>query len=175
MLTQNKYFPTLAAREDGKVWSLESHCWLQPKRRSDGYYELHIESNRYVRLHRVILSTFKDPPDGVLDNWEVDHQNQDRSDNRLENLRYVTREQNMQNLTAANHSVRVTVDGQSTDYINMAAAAKAIGVNRATVKKALDDGREEIKKNGIKYHLERIKDIRNIYEQESDQDQEAEV
>ena len=59
--------------------------------RPDGYYEIQVDGVKYL-AHRValLLATGEMP-------GEVDHINRDRSDNRLCNLRAVTRDQNMRN------------------------------------------------------------------------------
>jgi hypothetical protein len=59
--------------------------WMQHERGRGGR-----RSFRY--LHRVVS--------GAPDHLEVDHKNRDRTDNRRENLRLVTRAENQQNLPA---------------------------------------------------------------------------
>jgi len=65
-----------------KVWKTEHgylYCWHGGKR---------------VRHHRYVWEQANGPiPDGL----DVDHINGDRTDNRLDNLRLVTRQENMQN------------------------------------------------------------------------------
>ena len=50
-----------------------------------------IKGNKAVRLHRFIMTYNKN------NNSEIDHINRDKLDNRKENLRFVTRRQNMLN------------------------------------------------------------------------------
>lgn len=145
MLTQaSKPYDSVAVREDGKVWSLERHEWCETKYdKESGYWEVHIRENQYISLHRLVAATFLKTPDGSdPDEWEVDHIDQDRSHNSVDNLRYLSHIHNMWNKTAANKSVRVTLlDGTETDYINYAEAAAALGINRSTVKRAVDNDR----------------------------------
>jgi len=54
----------------------------------DGYVEAHDENNNYISLHRLIFNF----PD-----FHIDHINHNPSDNRVENLRLVSREQNQAN------------------------------------------------------------------------------
>lgn len=61
----------------------------------DGYYRIKIEGIKY-RLHRLIWIHFYGPiPDGMM----IDHKNQDRNDNRLENMRLATTRQNAANMS----------------------------------------------------------------------------
>ena len=69
--------------------------------RPDGYTQVKIQGKFYM-VHRVIwLLSFNVWPDG-----DIDHINGNRSDNRLNNLRLVTRKQNLENqkLQASNKS-----------------------------------------------------------------------
>ena len=63
----------------------------------NGYLQVGIpvrKTNGYV--HRIVAETFIDNPRGCK---EVDHINRDKSDNRVENLRWVTHEENQANLS----------------------------------------------------------------------------
>ena len=61
--------------------------------KSDGYRLIGHKGKKY-REHRVIYEMHYGPiPEGL----DIDHINRDRADNRIENLRAVTRSQNIQN------------------------------------------------------------------------------
>ena len=66
-----------------------------PSTTQDGYPIVSIPGRRTMKLvHRLVAEAFIDNPRGCL---EVDHINHNRQDNRVENLRWVTREENMVN------------------------------------------------------------------------------
>lgn len=154
MLTMTKV-PGIAAREDGKIWSVEYQCFLPQSIDSDGYMNVHVHS-QYWRVHRLVAETFLPNPENLP---EVDHINHDRSDNRIENLRWISRLDNMRNLERGNKSVKIIYpDGKEEEYINYAAAAEALDVNRSTIKRAVDDNRPL--KNGIR--IEKIDDIGEV-------------
>lgn len=74
-------------------------CRLAGKRAGSkdytGYVKITINGSNYL-AHRIAwLLTHGNPPDG-----EIDHINGIRNDNRIENLRVVSRRQNMQNCAA---------------------------------------------------------------------------
>lgn len=68
---------------------------------ADGYHWIHINNNKYSR-HRLVYGYFLQDP-GHLD---IDHINRIKGDDRIENLRAVTRRQNKYNVarTIANKS-----------------------------------------------------------------------
>ncbi|KAI5541384.1 HNH endonuclease family [Trichomonas vaginalis G3] len=65
---------------------------------SDGYYRLCLNGQKYFK-HKLIAEQFILNPDNLP---QVDHINHIRTDNRIENLRYVTSQQNNKNRCKAN-------------------------------------------------------------------------
>ena len=60
---------------------------------SSGYIEVSIGYGKKVRLHRLILQSFN--PIENYENYTVDHINGIRTDNRIENLRWSTNQDNI--------------------------------------------------------------------------------
>lgn len=95
MLTQNELSDLFEYR-DGRLYSRVFRGKITPgtcigNRRKDGYFHAEINKRKYL-LHRLIF-TLKHGYTPVF----IDHINGDRSDNRIENLRDVTRGQNNRN------------------------------------------------------------------------------
>lgn len=70
---------------------------------NQGYIQTNIKGKSYL-LHRLIWEMVYGSLPPII--YEIDHINGDRSDNRLENLRVVTRQQNLQNSKGKVHSSR---------------------------------------------------------------------
>ena len=72
----------------------------------DGYLMVNLYKNKKgkrLKVHRLVAHMFVD---GYFDGAEVDHINTIRDDNRVENLRWVTKEENMNNpLTKENQKI----------------------------------------------------------------------
>lgn len=65
------------------------------KSTSTGYMNVGVNYKTYL-VHKLVMETFV----GICPaGYEIDHINRDRTDNRLDNLRYVTREENQRNTT----------------------------------------------------------------------------
>ena len=79
-----------AVTRDGQVWSYKSNKFLLPSNDGRGYLTVWV--GRTIRIHRLVAETYIPNPN----NYEtVDHINCNRSDNRVENLRWMTREENI--------------------------------------------------------------------------------
>lgn len=80
---------------DGKIWSKYSNKFLKHELHKKGYTKTHLNykgKNTKVFTHRIIAETFLPNP---LNLPEVDHINGIKTDNRIENLRWCTSEQNI--------------------------------------------------------------------------------
>lgn len=85
----------------GKVYSVKKFgrrkpVEMQQSTNANGYKCVTLSKDgktKTVRVHRLVMETFCG-----YDKREVDHINRDKSDNRLCNLRYLTRKENMQNI-----------------------------------------------------------------------------
>ena len=88
---KNGEIERLDLRRKGGVWKVVSN----KKNNSMGYCKITFQK-RSIKYQTIlwILSTGKDIPQGL----ELDHINGDRIDNRMDNLRLVTRRENLQNM-----------------------------------------------------------------------------
>lgn len=70
---------------------------MKPKDNGNGYLRVSLRKDgkgKKLYVHRIVWEAFVGP---IPDGYELDHLNTVRDDNRLENLRCVTRKENMKN------------------------------------------------------------------------------
>lgn len=88
-------FPNYAITDDGRVWSNKRERFLKPYSNTFGYKQIELWRNKHrfqKIVHRLVLETFVGKcPDGM----ETCHNNGVRDDNRLENLRWDTKTNNV--------------------------------------------------------------------------------
>lgn len=80
--------------QNGEVFSKHRDIWLKPAKVGAGYHRVGLyyhgkTHNRYV--HRLVAETYLGPANGR----EINHKNGNKTDNRVENLEWVTRSENV--------------------------------------------------------------------------------
>lgn len=93
MLPSNQNY---AVSNDGQVMSLRKNKILSLKRNHDGYLRVQLWSKnscKFISVHRLIAEAFLPKPD--IEDAVINHKNGDKSDNRVENLEWVTQKENI--------------------------------------------------------------------------------
>ena len=141
-------YPNYSVTEDGKVINNKFNRELKPMLGRNGYYQVSLCNKGNIKrlsLHRVIASTFLDNLDNKA---QVNHINGIKTDNRLENLEWSTRSENMKHayknglkkvdgknikeLTLINS--KIVLDTQNGIFYQSASeAARLLNLNRRTL------------------------------------------
>ena len=103
--------------EDGRVWSYSHNKWLKPFPNRKGYLRICLYDNdgkmKFYLHHRVIFESVTGQP--IPEGLQVNHINEDKSDNRFENLNLMTRQDNC-NWATRNERIGRTLSKQVAQY-----------------------------------------------------------
>ena len=94
---------------------------IKESKNKDGYLICHLTSSKIYRKHRLIAQQWISNPDNLS---QVDHINRDRTDNHIENLRWVSHSENNKNKSSNNNVIYEYVEKiddeaiEITDYGN---------------------------------------------------------
>jgi hypothetical protein len=85
-MTQSKDIGKQIVYTDGRIWSKYSNKWLTTHLNQGGYLKVKLNGKKHS-IHRLIAQAFLPNPDNLP---EVDHINNNKQDNRVENLQWVS-------------------------------------------------------------------------------------
>ena len=103
---------------------------LKLKMNKDGYLNVNLNKNgisKTWRVHRLVAETFLQNPDHLP---EVHHKNHDRRDNRVKNLAWVTKAEQMDEHLRVAKGTKLRVVGHGIDkiFISAKAVQRELGV-----------------------------------------------
>ena len=119
-----KKIDTVIVLENGKVYrELKDRCRLiKGTLRSNGYLQLTIK-NRTIKVHRLVIEAFKGKSD-----LNVDHIDGNKLNNSLDNLQYLTREENLIK------SIAIPIYYDNVKYRSTNELARKLNVSKNTIK-----------------------------------------
>ena len=90
-------YPRYFVTSCGKVWSYKYNKFLKLRKNNSGYYCVDLcndGAKKTFTVHRLVAAAYLNNPENLP---EVDHVDQNRLNNCVNNLRWVSREKNQQN------------------------------------------------------------------------------
>ena len=122
----------------GKVWSHKSQKFLRPRITQRGYYEVMLYSNHKMkacRVHRLVAEAYISNPDNKT---EVNHKNENKLHNHINNLEWSTPKENMNYGTRTKRmsekmSQQVYCVELDQVFSSMIEAQKQTGINRGLI------------------------------------------
>lgn len=153
-----KGFTKYLVTSDGKIYSKSCKRYLKPYKNRAGYLIIDLHGDNYdknkdhdsytrkriskrkkFRVHRLVAKYFihNENPELYV---EINHKNKDRTDNRVENLEWVTGKQNLQ------HAHNKKIEQYSKDgtlicvYNSMKEAGKNTGINHKNISSCVRKG-----------------------------------
>ncbi len=119
-----KKIDTVIVLENGKVYrESKDRCRLiKGTLRSNGYLQLTIK-NKTIKVHRLVIEAFKGKSD-----LTVDHIDGNKLNNSLDNLQYLTREENLIK------SIAIPIYYDNVKYRSTNELARKLNVSKNTIK-----------------------------------------
>ena len=132
-------YPHLEASNLGRIRNTNTNRILKGSTNNCGYNQIFISKEKlpngeykkvFAMKHRLVAEAWIPNPNNKL---EIDHINHNRKDNRVENLRWCTRKENMDEVTINNiikaRSKAVINDDTLEVFPSAAEAARKLGIN----------------------------------------------
>ncbi|ATE83423.1 HNH endonuclease [Lactococcus phage LP9609] len=119
-----KKIDTVIVLENGKVYrELKDRCRLiKGTLRNNGYLQLTIK-NKTIKVHRLVIEAFKGKSD-----LTVDHIDGNKLNNSLDNLQYLTREENLIK------SIAIPIYYDNVKYRSTNELSRKLNVSKNTIK-----------------------------------------
>ena len=126
----------------GKVWSYRRNRFLKARDKGDGYVKVTLTDRNGKAtdrsIHRLVAETYILNPDNLP---EVNHKNEDRAKNNIQNLEWCSRQYNINYGTRASKFAKavgkeVVCLETGIIYESTSAAGRALGINISTISRA---------------------------------------
>jgi hypothetical protein len=134
-----------AISTDGRLWSYRSNRFKKARIGTRGYCVVELNKSGYSKwylLHRIVLETYVPKPEGKS---EVNHINCVKTDNRVENLEWVTRRENI------DHAVKLGLTKTERHTAHNSSMGKKYGYANGIANRKLTSEQVAYIKNNYKY------------------------
>lgn len=139
----------------GKIWSNKKNDFLESKINNGYYHNVLTKNKKNYSIHRLVALNFIPIPNNKkLDDLVVNHINENKLDNRVENLEWCSQKENCNaHSKETSHSkkvIKMDFDGNELEIFNsMTEAGESIGLTRHAIGKAC--GNNNKKAGGFKW------------------------
>lgn len=151
-------YENYSVSSEGRVRNDRTGYILKPMLDTGGYCQVKLyPNNRRVSLHRLVANAFIPNPNNLP---QVNHINEDKTDNRVENLEYCTAQYNINYGTCVERAIKnrkgktaereCVVDG--VVYVSAAHAERTLGIPQTSLNCALWRGQHFYKGHSISYN-----------------------
>ena len=127
-----------AITRDGNVWSYKSKKFLKPMLDKNGYHKVILYKNgkgKNFLIHRLVAKAFIPNPNNLP---EVNHKDEDKSNNCVENLEWMSKIDNINYGTGIERSAKkrsksVYCEELNRTFKSQVEAAEELGLNRCNI------------------------------------------
>lgn len=130
---------------DGRIWSIRRKIFLSPFISKQGYYRVSLSNHKKYFVHRLVAETFIDNPDNLP---QVNHKDENKLNNKVNNLEWCTYSYNNAYGTARIRSVytknpkrvaQYTIDGYwIATYLSVTIASKITQIGKVNIRSCCD-------------------------------------
>ena len=152
---KHQVFSKYAASKNGDIINVKTKRIIKMMNNGYGYLFFNLcdkkrEKPKTYSQHRFVFEVFKGP---IPRFFEIDHQNNDRSDNRIKNLQLLTHKQNVEK--SRNKTIISTCieTGKERRFISLKTASIELGIHHDSISKICRKKHKKAtsKKDGKKY------------------------
>ena len=131
-------YDNYAITDNGRVWSIKKHQWLKPRDNGFGYMQVALYKDgkmRNFKVHKLVALAFLPNPRNLK---ELNHINEIKSDNRVQNLEWITHKDNINHGTgnqrrAAKLNKKVYCVELDRTFKSVSEAANQLGLWEASI------------------------------------------
>ena len=133
-------YPYDVCNRDNKVRSVRTGQLVSVNDDGRGYLKVKLHKNgeqRNFSIHRLVATAFIPNPDNLP---EVDHIDRNRYNNNVENLRWVSKQQNIENRDSAEcgRKLRVKCVETGVIYESLSEACRILGLHESNLSKCVN-------------------------------------